>query len=129
MLLTLTVDQYMEVMDSRIILGINGLFYLTSLLPVYISLCHITLFHVSDDLARVGNLMIVINSSLKLPVYLCLSKDFRLSVRRLFLGPLVEDGHYWQVEEDKSRQFLSHVKAASFALTSHERRNVCFADE
>ena len=128
MLSTLSVSQYLEILDSRIILGINCLFYVTSLLPMYVSLCHITLFDVADDVVRTANLMIVINSSLKLPIYLCLSRDVRTSVLRLLRGPLEEDGVYhWAAQEDKSAHFLAHVKAAAVPLTDMraEERNLC----
>lgn len=74
---TLSIDQCLELMDSRIILGINGLFYIANVLPIYISLCHILLYHVSEVVERAGHLSIVINSSLKIFVYLILSFDFR----------------------------------------------------
>ncbi len=74
---TLTVPQYLEVLDSRIILGINGLFYATNALPLYVGFCHVFLYAVSPTVDRAAKLCIVLNSSLKFLVYLALSRDFR----------------------------------------------------
>ena len=69
--------QYFEIRDSRIILGINSLFYATNLLPLGVSFCHIVLFSVADDVLRAANVALVANSTFKLFVYLALSTDFR----------------------------------------------------
>ena len=69
--------QYLEIRDSRIILGINSLFYATCLLPLYVSACHIVLHDVPDDVLRAANLSLVANSTFKLFVYFALSSDFR----------------------------------------------------
>ena len=69
--------QYFEIRDSRIILGINSLFYATSLLPLFVSSCHILLFTVADDVLRAANVSLVANSTFKLFVYFALSTDFR----------------------------------------------------
>ena len=69
--------QYLEIRDSRIILGINSLFYATCLLPLYVSACHIVLHDVPDDVLRAANVSLVANSTFKLFVYFVLSSDFR----------------------------------------------------
>ena len=69
--------QYFEIRDSRIILGINSLFYATCLLPLFVSACHILVFTVADDVLRAANVSYVANSTFKLFVYFALSTDFR----------------------------------------------------
>ncbi len=108
---TLTVEQYTEILDSRIILGINTLFYVCSVLPLYVSFCHILLFDVSDDVFRVSNLMLVVNSTFKLYVYLALSWDFRRSVLELFFG----ERKQWAEDEAKAKQFLAPARVAACA--------------
>ena len=34
-------SQYLDVLDSRVILGINGLFYITNALPLYVGMKHV----------------------------------------------------------------------------------------
>ena len=70
-------SQYFEIRDSRIILGINSLFYVTCLLPLFVSASHILLFTVADDVLRAANISLVANSTFKLFVYFALSSDFR----------------------------------------------------
>ena len=72
-----THTQYFEIRDSRIILGINSLFYATSLLPLFVSASHIILYTVDDDILRAANVSLVANSTFKLFVYFALSSDFR----------------------------------------------------
>lgn len=111
----LTIDLMSSIL-RRIVLGINGLFYVTNSLPLAISFCHILLVDVGDDVVRVANLMLVVNSSLKLLVYMSLSRDFRLSVRRLVAG---DNLYHWMLELEKNHHFLNHLRvASSFVLTS-----------
>lgn len=120
-------EQYLELNDARIILGINALFYVTNAVPVYLSLSHILLFHVSDLVVRVGYLSVVVNSCLKFFVYVALSSDFRRSLKRLFCGEDAADSFHWSALEDKSREFLGHAKVAAFvhAADPDQGRNVC----
>jgi hypothetical protein len=48
---TLTAEQYVDVMDSRVILGINSLFYITNAVPLYVTTCHLILVH-ADETVR-----------------------------------------------------------------------------
>ncbi len=119
MLRTLTPDQYVELMDSRIILGINALFYVTNVLPLYISLAHILLFHVEKSIIRAAHLCIVVNSSLKFLVYLALSIDFREAIWSCFLCSCFRkrDGRtngHWMIHEKKNHEFLYHAKVVTF---------------
>ncbi len=77
---TLTVEQYLTVLDSRIILGINGLWYATNVLPLYVGCLHIFLYPVPHHIERASYLSVVVNSSLKFFVYLLLSHDFRWAI-------------------------------------------------
>merc|ERR1712037_35975 len=77
---TLTIDQYEEMRDTRIVLGIIGLFYVCNILTFYNSVCHIMLFHVSDLVQLLATLSLVLNSTFKFCVYFALSNRFRDSV-------------------------------------------------
>jgi hypothetical protein len=114
---TLSVKQYCEILDSRIILGINALFYVTNALALYVSFVHIILSEMSDDVMRVANVMLVVNSTFKLFVYLALSMDFRHSVKSLFF---VERRRHWVEDQDKGLGFLSTVRVAAYAQAEPE---------
>ena len=118
----LTVAHYHEIRDSRIILGINTLFYATNLLPLFISFCHILLHHVSDEILAASHISLVANSTFKLSIYLLLSHDFRTSSKR-FLGMRVEDEdfYHWMEEEENTKKFLGHAKVATFVQTHKGR--------
>lgn len=108
---TLTVEHYLELMNSRIILGINSLFYVTNALPLVISLCHMFLVHLSDDLSQIANLCLVLNSTFKFFIYVGWSRDFRRSVAELCGRPT----SHWTDDEEMSAAFLSHAKVVTFA--------------
>ena len=112
----LTVPHYLELMDSRIILGINSLFYVTNALLLYISFCHIVLVHLEDVVVRAANLAIVLNSTFKLLVYVALSHDFRHWVNVLFRGHGYLDLTPTAVTEDaeKRRRFVEHARVVTF---------------
>ncbi|TRY75819.1 hypothetical protein TCAL_00634 [Tigriopus californicus] len=108
---TLTVEHYLELMNSRIILGINSLFYITNALPLVISLCHMFLVHLSDDLSQIANLCLILNSTFKFFIYVGLSRDFRRSVAELCGKPT----SHWTEDEAMSSAFLDHAKVVTFA--------------
>ncbi len=118
---TLSVRQYLEVLDSRIILGINGLFYATNALPLFVGASHVFLYPVAHVVDRAAHLCVVLNSALKLFVYLALSHDFRASVRHLAVG---HDGWHWMAREERAREFLGHAKVVTF-VQSDTSNNLC----
>ena len=80
----LTNHQYHELKDARIVLGTIVLFYLTNILPFYVSFCHILLYNVSEVVAKLAHLGLVVNSSFKFLIYVALSRRFRIGVISLF---------------------------------------------
>jgi len=72
----------------------------------------------------VAKVLLVANSSLKLFVYLLLSREFRHTFYTMITckkGDEDEDWH-WREEEEMSREFLSHVKIASVVQAE---KNAC----
>ena len=80
----LTNHQYHELKDARIVLGTIVLFYLTNILPFYVSFCHILLYNVSEVVAKLAHFGLVVNSSFKFLIYIALSRRFRSGFISLF---------------------------------------------
>ena len=80
----LTNHQYHELKDARIVLGTIVLFYLTNILPFYVSFCHILLYNVSEIVAKLAHFGLVVNSSFKFLIYVALSRRFRGGFVSLF---------------------------------------------
>jgi hypothetical protein len=68
--------------------------------------------------------MLVVNSSLKLMVYLALSFEFRYALSKLVRCKVFDDHDWhWRAEERMTKEFLGHVKVASFV-----QANVCHTE-
>ena len=80
----LTYHQYNELKDARIVLGTIVLFYLTNILPFYVSFCHILTYTPSYEAAKLAHFGLVVNSSFKFCIYIALSKRFRIGFLSLF---------------------------------------------
>ena len=80
----LTNRQYQELRDARIVLGTIILFYLTNILPFYVSFCHILKYKASYEAAKLAHFGLVVNSSFKFLIYISLSKRFRSGFLSLF---------------------------------------------
>ena len=80
----LTNHQYHELKDARIVLGTIVLFYLTNILPFYVSFSHILLYHVSEVVPKLAHFGLVVNSSFKFLIYVALSRRFRTGFVSLF---------------------------------------------
>ena len=80
----LTNHQYHELKDARIVLGTIVLFYLTNILPFYVSFSHILLYNVSEVVPKLAHFGLVVNSSFKFLIYVALSRRFRTGFVSLF---------------------------------------------
>ena len=80
----LTYHQYHELKDTRFILGTIVLFYVTNILPFYVSFCHILLYTPSYAAGRFAQFGLVVNSSFKFFIYIALSRRFRLGFLSIF---------------------------------------------
>ena len=118
----LTVHQFYELQDSRIILGTVVLFYACNVLPVYVSVCHVFGFPVEWMPMWLANMFVVANSSLKIFVYVGLSRSFRKSLVMALASPGTRtckrdrvrpvDNLFGESRESR-RAFLDHVKVAA----------------
>ena len=109
--------QFYELQDSRIILGTVVLFYACNVLAVYVSVCHVFGFAVEWIPLWLANMFVVANSSLKIFVYVGLSRSFRKSLvmalascKRDRVRPM--DNLFGESRESR-RAFLDHVKVAA----------------
>ena len=82
---TMTIDQFTEMRDTRIVLGIIALFYITNALTFYNSFCHIMHFHVPPIIPLVACLSLVLNSTFKFLIYVTFSSRFRKGVKKLLV--------------------------------------------
>ena len=91
----LTYHQYHELKDARIVLGTIVLFYLTNILPFYVSFCHILKYDVDEIAAKLAHFGLVVNSSFKFLIYIVLSRRFRAGFVSLFKkqGALIDEGN------------------------------------
>ena len=90
----MTVSQFTEMRDTRIVLGIIGLFYVTNILTFYNSFCHIMHYSTSNDIHMLANLSLVLNSTFKFWIYFALSSRFRKGVQNLFVKSVDLDVEY-----------------------------------
>jgi len=69
--------------------------------------------------------MLVVNSSSKILIYLCLSCEFRFAIKKLLRCKGSGDQNWhWMAEEQMNKEFLGHVKVATFI-----QANVCDTGE
>ena len=94
---TMTIAQFEEMRDTRIVLGIMGLFYVCNILTLYNSVCHIMMFHVSDLVLMLGILSLVINSTFKFVVYVSLSDRFRHSFLSCYYTKVPTENVDWTI--------------------------------
>eukprot|EP00093_Oithona_nana_P000441 00441.XXX_1807_87_1 [CDS] Oithona nana genome sequencing. len=80
---TMTLNQFSEMRDTRIVLGIIGLFYITNVLTFYNSFAHIMHFHVPPIIPLLASLSLVLNSTFKFLIYVIFSSRFRKGVKKL----------------------------------------------
>ena len=80
----LTNRQFQELKDARIVLGTIVLFYLTNILPFYVSFCHILIYKPAYEPAKLAHFGLVVNSSFKFLIYIALSQRFRNGFMALF---------------------------------------------
>ena len=90
----MTVTQFTEMRDTRIVLGIIGLFYITNILTFSNSFCHIMGYHLPKIIPLLANLSLVLNSTFKFLVYVIFSSRFRKGVRKLCVKNAVLDRDY-----------------------------------
>ena len=91
----MTIAQFEEMRDTRIVLGIMGLFYVCNILTLYNSVCHIMLFPVSDLIQNLAVLSLVINSTFKFVVYFGLSSRFRQSFLSCYYSKVPNEEIDW----------------------------------
>ena len=100
-------------------MGTVVLFYACNVLPVYVSVCHVFGFPVEWMPMRLANMSVVANSSLKIFVYVGLSRSFRKSLvmalasrtcKRDRVRPM---DNLFGESRDSRRAFLDHVKVAA----------------
>ena len=82
---TMTLNQFSEMRDTRIVLGIIGLFYITNALTFYNSFAHIMHLHVPPIIPLLASLSLVLNSTFKFLIYVIFSSRFRKGVKKLLV--------------------------------------------
>ena len=80
---TLTWTQYKEILDTRMILGLIGLFFVTYILEFVSAFCQIMNYQFPELAEIVSKVLIAANSSLKFFVYLAFSSSFRSNFKKL----------------------------------------------
>jgi len=81
----MTLNQFSEMRDTRIVLGIIGLFYITNALTFYNSFAHIMHLHVPPIIPLLASLSLVLNSTFKFLIYVIFSSRFRKGVKKLLV--------------------------------------------
>merc|ERR1712029_899045 len=115
----LTVHQFHELQDSRIILGTILLFYISNALPVYVSVCHVFNFQIDWLAMWLANMFLVLNSSLKFFIYVILSRSFRKSLKMALQTGCKRDRvqptgmNMFDECKESRRAFLDHVRVAA----------------
>ena len=80
---TLTWAQYKEILDTRMILGLIGLFFVTYILEFGSAFCQIMNYQFPALAEIVSKVLIVANSTLKFFVYLAFSSSFRSNFKKM----------------------------------------------
>ncbi|CAB4063059.1 unnamed protein product [Lepeophtheirus salmonis] len=108
--LILSIKQVAELRDTRIVLGLVVLFFFTNALPLCISIVNILRFDIPEDVTRTGNLLLTINSSLKILIFVLLFPNFRHRIIDFILHPCTKyfpKKSHILFHKDRSHAFLS----------------------
>ena len=81
---TLTRAQYKEILDTTMILGLIGLFFVTYILEFVSAFCQIMNYQFPGLAEIVSRVLIAAYSTLKFFVYLAFSSSFRSNFKKLF---------------------------------------------